>query len=213
MTGAGMADVALEHALEDGVNAPHVRIVDIAVAASLLEQEKRIGVERDGVEVVRILLGQLARRIDPGFILHAAVREIVIGDVAGGERVDISLFARARVVAKLERLADGRIGIRSFRRGHRYVQIRPPGPRFAPVADGALRIEFLRFAKRAYGFVLAERIHELKALVEEGLDLGIVRRDFMGKGAEHLGHVGDRLCEHRFERFAGQRWRLRERRE
>ncbi len=186
-----------------------VRIVDVAVAASLLEQEQRIGVERDGVEIVRILLCESTRCLGPGFVLDAAVREIVVGDVAGRKRIDVGLLARTGVVPEFKRLADRCMGIRRLGRGHRHIQVGPPGPRFAPVADGALRVEFLRFAKRAYGFVLAERVHELKTLVEEGLHFGIVRRDFVGERAEHLRHVGHRLGQHRGESAAGEHWRLR----
>src|SRR5262249_39743561 len=64
------------------------------------------------------------------------------------------------------------------------IEIRPPSPRFAPVADGALRIALPRFAKRTDRFWLGEGIHHLKALVEIGLGLSVFGRDRVLEVAE-----------------------------
>ena len=74
-----------------------------------------------------------------------------------------------------QRLLDGGIGARRLVGAHRPVQVRAPGPGFAPVADGAVGVPLLRLAKRAGGVHLGERVHQLKALVEELLRLRVIR--------------------------------------
>ena len=187
VAGARMADVARQHAFEHGVNPLHFRILEIAVAVPGLEQKQRLGVQRRRIQIVRIPLGQSPRRIGPGPILYTAGLEIVIGHIADRKRIDIGLLARAGLAAQLASPADCRIRIRRVGRPHVNVQIRTPGPCFAPKTDGALGVGFLRFAERAHGFVLGESVHELKALIKEGLRAGFSDDILCEKGPSASG--------------------------
>ena len=59
VAGAGMMDVFRQDLFEDVVQPLHRRAVHVARAAPRLEQEQRVAVERDGVEVVRVLFREL----------------------------------------------------------------------------------------------------------------------------------------------------------
>ena len=73
------------------------------------------------------------------------------------------------------------------------VEIRSPGPGFAPVADRAIQIALLGFAKRADRVDFVECVLELKTLVEIGLGFLIGGRDRTREFSQSL-----RVERHRF---------------
>jgi hypothetical protein len=124
-----------------------VRRVDIARAAARLEDEERIGVEGDRVEVVWELRCDLRHRVGVSLILFLALVGDKILDVADRERIDERALLRRRLVAQADRLLRRGIGERRLIGGHRPVQVRAPRPAFAPIADRAVGIALPRFAE------------------------------------------------------------------
>jgi hypothetical protein len=170
-----MMDVNRKNLLEARQQVLDARRVDVAGAAARLQQEERVGVERGGIEIVGIRFGQLAHRLRVGTILLDPLLRIELLDVADRQRIDVRPLLRRGARAQRQRLLERRIGAGRFLRRHRAVQVRAPRPRFAPVTDGALGVPLPRFAKRPDGLRLRERVHQLKALIEERLRLAVGR--------------------------------------
>ena len=130
---AGMVDVAAQHALEHVVETLDGRRRVVARAAPRLEQEERVGVEHLNVQVVGIARRNLLHRVAVRAILFDARRRVELLDVADRQRLDQVALDRRRPLAQRHRLLDGRVRVRRLGRRHRSVQVRSPGPRFAPV--------------------------------------------------------------------------------
>ena len=104
-------------------------------------------------------------------------------------------FGLACRSASATRLLNGGIRTRRLVRGHSPVDVRPPGPGFAPVADRALRVALLRFAKRSAGLHLGKGVHQLEALIEVGLRLRVRRGDGPRELPQADGVEPNRLVE------------------
>ena len=178
------------------MQAPDVRIVEVSRAAARLQQEERVGVQRGGVQIVRIPCGDLAHRVRVrAILLHARVRVEVL-DVAHRQRVDeVPLPGAGMPRREPQRLLDGGVGPGRLVGAHRPVQIRAPRPSFAPVADRTVRIVLLRLPEGAGGILLGERVHQLEALIEVLPGLGAGRGDRAGEGSERRRVERDRLVE------------------
>src|SRR5690606_3707543 len=78
MTRAGVLDVPFQHAGKYAMQPDDIRIVEVASATSLFQQEQRITIERDDVEVVGIFGGQLLHGGGIGTLLfHPALGDKV----------------------------------------------------------------------------------------------------------------------------------------
>ncbi len=171
----------------------HARLVHVARSAARFEQEQRIGVERGDLEIVRVLRGHDFHPIGVRPILIDAFLRVEFLDVANRHRVDERLFLGVGVALQADGFLDGFVGVRRFFGTHRRVEIRPPRPRLAPVADRAVGIAFPRLAKRPHRLGLRERIHHLEALIEERLGLLVRGRHRLGERAEPVLVNLDRL--------------------
>ena len=197
-------DVLGQHLLEDLVQPLHVGVLNVARPAARLQQEERIGVERHQIEVLGVprrkdLHGVGVRAI----LFHARVR-LELLDVADRHGVDERALLRVGVALQGQRLLNRGIRVGRLLGRHRRVQVGAPCPRFAPVADRAVRIALPRFSKRAHRLRLREGIHHLEALVEECLGLFVARGDRPREGAEPGLEQLDRLHVPLLERGRGR---------
>src|SRR5262249_19057024 len=88
-------------------------------------------------------------------------------DITDGHCLDVRTFFRGGMVfGERGRGLDRTEGARCVGRGHAAVDVRPPGPRLAPVTDGAFGIAALRLAEGPARLGPREGIHQLNALVE-----------------------------------------------
>ena len=191
MAGAGVLDVLRQHALEHAVQALDVGRVDVAGAAARLEQEQRVAVERDRVEVVRAAprtpssSRRRRRAPDPsaffGFELLDVARSACASmNACSHGSLALALSAERLLARRRRRTASAPASIGPFR-------YEPQAQRFAPVADRAAGVALPGGAERAHGVELGERIHHLHALVEERLGFRIGGGDLLGEGAEAHG--------------------------
>ena len=144
---------------------------------------QRFGVERRDVVVVRELRRDLAHGGGVGRVERHAVG-LGVGRIAGREREDQRLLARARLAGERLRVADRRIGGRDRVLLHRHVDVRAEHQCLAPEAHRAIRVEPLRLAERAARLVVIERVGEAEALIEIRLRLRVRRGDLVVDGAE-----------------------------
>jgi hypothetical protein len=127
-----------------------------------------LGVDRRGIEVVRILFGDLAHRV-----FESDLQRFEIGfrveRVAVGQRENISPFVGRGVTGE----ADGQLRFfvsRRFAFGVDVdVDVRPKGIAYAPVSHRQVRVECQRAFEGADGGVVVEPVDETQALVEEVL--------------------------------------------
>ena len=174
VTRARVRDVDCQDLLELLVQTLRVRIVDVAIPATRLEQEQRIGVEGRDVEILRIGLVDPLHGVPVGLVLLLAHRRVVVLDVADRHCVDERLLLGCRVVVlETDCLLHSGPGMRRLVRPHRTVEIRPPGPRLPPVADRAVGVALPGLPERAGRVHLGERVHHLEPLVEILLHLGL----------------------------------------
>ena len=171
MAGARVMDVFGEDLLEHAVEALHGRAVHVARAAARLEQEQRVGIQRRRLQIVRKPLRDLLHRRGVRLVLLDPLLGIELLHVAHRDRLDQGALLLVGVRLERDGLLGRRIRVRRLLRGHRGIQVRPPRPRFAPVADGAIGIALPGLAERPHRLGLGERIHHLEALVEERLGL------------------------------------------
>ncbi len=215
MARAGMRRVARQDTLEHSVQPLNPRRVHVALAPAWLEQEQRVGVERAGIEIVRVRLREAAHGLGVRLVLRQALLGVEVLDVTHRERVDVVALDGAGLCLQLEGPARGGVRERRVLGVHLLVEVRAPRPGLAPVADGTGRVGSPRRAERPDGVRLREREHHLHALVEVGLRFRVGRGDLTGEGAERLGHQRDRLRDGRgkFARLRraglprGRRWR------
>jgi hypothetical protein len=167
MTGARMLDVALQRGFEHREQPGHGGIVDRKRAGTRQQQEQRLGVERGHVEIVWVCGGDLGHGVGVGPVRGA-------GPVSRTHRANQRLLLRVGApIGECHGLPDGRGRAFGMGDGHAAVDVWSPRPGFAPITDRTLGIPLLRFAKRSTGLDLREGVHQLKALVEVRLRLGV----------------------------------------
>ena len=149
------------------------------------EVHHRFGVEHRDLVVVGELRRDLLHRRRIGRIERRPVGLRVLG-VAGRDRRNQRLLARARLGAEPARLLGGREGRRHRVFLHRQVDVGPEHQRFAPEAHRAVGIELLRLAEGALRLVVIERVGEPESLIEIGLRLLVRGRDLVRHRAEPL---------------------------
>ena len=149
------------------------------------EVHHRFGVEHRDLVVVGELRRDLRHRRRIGRIERRPVGLRVLG-VAGRDRRNQRLLARARLGGEPARLLGGREGRRHRVFLHRQVDVGPEHQRFAPEAHRAVGIELLRLAEGALRLVVIERVGEPESLVEIGLRLLVRGRDLVRHRAEPL---------------------------
>ena len=184
MAGAGVVYLAVEHRQQHVVQVDSIGIFQRAIAAPFFEQEQGVAVERDDIEVVGMFRGQFGHLIPVEFVLYAAGFRVVVLDVADLNRPDHVGFLRTGVVDLLQRLARRRQRPRRFGGGHGAVEIRTPGPGFAPIADRAIGVRLPGGVEGTHGFHLGEAVHELESLVEIALRQFV----FRGNGVVEIAH-------------------------
>ena len=176
VTRAGMADVLGQRALQHAHDSLDVRVRDVPRTRPRFEEEQRFGVQRRGVEVVRIRVDDLLHGVGVRAILLHPFGRIEALDVASRHGLnERALNRRGMRGRKRDGLLNRGVRERRLVRSHDPVQIRSPRPGLAPVADRAHRIAHLRFAERAHGLRLREGIGQLESLVEECLRLAVLR--------------------------------------
>ena len=164
-----MLRILSERGFEHTMQALDVGRVDIPPAAARLEDEQRVSVKSNCIEVAGILRGNLGHCVGVGLVLLAALGRVEIFHVADAQRLDEGALGGRRLVFQADGLLHGRVGERRLIRGHRAIQVRTPRPAFAPVTNCALGIALGGFAERAHRVETREGVHHLEALVEKRL--------------------------------------------
>ena len=175
VTGAWMADVPRQDALQHLMQPMDVRIVYIARAAPRLEQKEGVGIQRGDLEVLGILRGHLLHGVSVGAILLDAPGRVERLEIAHRDRVDQRTLRGRGATLQRQRFLCRCIRVRRLVGIHGRVEVRPPRPRFAPVTDRAPGIALPGFAERSHRLPLREGVHHLEALVEVRLRLGVGR--------------------------------------
>ena len=162
-----MPDVRRENRLQHTVETLDIRVVDVSGSPTGLEEKERVGIQGGGVEIGRVLGGHTSHRVGVRAVLFTPLLRVEVLDIADRHRLNEGAFRWRRVLSgERQRLLNGGVRTWCLIYPHRAVQIRPPGPGFAPVADRALRVVLLCFPERPCGVDLRERIHQLETLVE-----------------------------------------------
>ena len=177
VAGAGVADVAREHGLEDGADLLHILRLKIHVPATGPQQHPGFGLQREHIQIIGVARRDLVHLPRVQRVEHAAAGALRVGLEAHGEGVDQRLLDLGRARLVLLRLLHGGVGRALVAGRHAAVQVRGQRPGLAPVAGGALRVLRLRGAERLLGDRGAEGVHEEQTLVEVGLCLLRLRGD------------------------------------
>src|SRR5205814_7484768 len=106
-------------------------------------------------------------------ILISSLLRVEVLDVADRHGVDQRALLLVSMGLEADRLLNGGVRVWRFLSGHRRVQVRPPGPRLAPITNRASGISLPGFAKCTDGLWFGKGVHHLKTLVEEGLGFTI----------------------------------------
>ncbi len=83
-----MVDVFRENPLEHTMETLNARALEITCPAPRLEQKERIRVQRRGVQIVWIRVGDATHGLRVGFVLIDALLGIEFLDIPHGHRVD-----------------------------------------------------------------------------------------------------------------------------
>ena len=97
MASARVVDVFCQHLFEDVVQVFYRWVVDVARAPPRLEQKQRIGIQRGGLEIVRVSRSDLRHRLRVGLVLLHAFGWIEFLDVTDRHRIDEGALLFCRV--------------------------------------------------------------------------------------------------------------------
>jgi hypothetical protein len=103
MAGARMSHVFAQHPFEHAMQRLTLGSLTSRVLRRGSSMEQRVGVEREDLEVVRILIGHLAHRLGVGALLIHALGGVEALDVAHRDRVDQRAFHGVGAVAEFLR--------------------------------------------------------------------------------------------------------------
>ena len=178
VVGPRVRRVALQHRLEDGDDLLRSfgRSAVLVPQAPGAQVHQALGIQRGGVQVVRIAPRQLGHRLRIGAIQRGPVGG-GIRRVARGQRPDIRGLRRARAPGQLLRLPDRLVGPGVALRVDWHVDVRPEGQGDTPEGHGAFGIEPGGFEEGALRLIVVEAEHESQPLVEIALRLVRPRRD------------------------------------
>jgi hypothetical protein len=188
VVGADVHRVALQHRLEnaDDFFGPFVRRAVGLPQLPRVQIHQALGVQRGGVEIVRVYLDHIGHRVRvidrQGFQVGFRVVRVALH-----QRIDVGALVGRRVGGERFRALRFFIGRELALGIDIEVDVGSECERDTPVRHRRRRVELGGAAERSDRFVVIETVDERQSLIEELLRVGTFGRDRMMKAA-HTRH-------------------------
>ena len=141
-----------------------------------LQVHQCLGVQRGGVEVVRVLRHQALHRRSVGKVQRGTILRRIFR-VARGQGLNVGALARAGLVGQGPRRLQSLPGHRILCRVHGGVDVGTQHQRRTPPTHGALRVQLKGPQERALRGIVIESIGQHQTLVEPALHIWLVGGD------------------------------------